>query len=150
MAAMAALGLAFQVGTAVVTAHRFGIEVDNINSLHLATGRWIAEHTPPGALIALDDIGGIAYISRRPVADMIGLVTPQAIAMRKERKSTADFLQATRPAYVATVRPHVLGEASALFEPIHCQAIHGNIAAVNDTIVVFEARWHHNLADRRP
>jgi hypothetical protein len=146
--AMSVLILSFQLGATFIMARRFGIQVDNINSLHLAAGRWIRDHTAADALIALDDIGGITYVSRRPMVDMIGLVTPEVIGMRQAGKSTAEFLQAARPDYIATVRPHVLGEARSLYEPIHVQAIHGNIAAVNDSIVVFEATWHRNLTDR--
>jgi hypothetical protein len=146
MIAIATLAVMFQLGDSVVMARRFGIQVDNINSLHLATGRWIREHTAEDALIALDDIGGITYISRRPMVDMIGLVTPQVTMMRRGGKSTADFLMAARPDFVATVRPHVLAEAGTLYELIHIQAIRDNIASVNDTIAVFEATWHPNLA----
>ena len=150
MIAIAALAVVFQLGSAVVMARRFGIEVDNINSLHLAAGRWIRDHTPADAVIALDDIGGITYVSRRPMVDMIGLVTQEVMAMRRAGKSTAEFLEAARPDFVATVRPHVLAEAGTLYELIHVQTIRDNIASVNDTIAVFEATWHLKLADRHP
>ena len=35
------------------------------------------ENTEPDALIAVDDIGAIAFISQRPIIDMNGLVSPE-------------------------------------------------------------------------
>jgi len=40
---------------------------------------WIRGHTPNDAIIAVNDIGAIAYISDRNVIDLCGLVTPEII-----------------------------------------------------------------------
>jgi len=46
---------------------------------HERTGRWLAEHTPPGAVIATHDVGAIAYYSERKVVDVVGIVQPEAV-----------------------------------------------------------------------
>jgi len=40
---------------------------------------WIAKHSDPGARIAFGEIGNLAYWSRRPVDDLLGLVTPRSL-----------------------------------------------------------------------
>src|SRR5207344_2321604 len=40
-----------------------------------AAGRWLAEHTPPTAVIGTHDVGAIAYYSRRRIVDAAGLVS---------------------------------------------------------------------------
>jgi hypothetical protein len=46
---------------------------------HERTGRWLAVHTPPSAVIATHDIGAIAYYSHRRIVDMAGLILPEVI-----------------------------------------------------------------------
>jgi hypothetical protein len=45
--------------------------------LYGAVGRHLREHAPPGARIASMEIGALAYVSDRPVLDLIGLVGPE-------------------------------------------------------------------------
>lgn len=42
-------------------------------------GRWFAEHTPSGTLIAVPDIGALGYYSERPILDLAGLITPAMV-----------------------------------------------------------------------
>jgi hypothetical protein len=58
-------------------AFQYARNVDEINRMHVAVGHWAAEYTPPDAVLALNDIGAITYISERPVVDLAGLVTPE-------------------------------------------------------------------------
>jgi len=46
---------------------------------HVRTGRWLAEHTPPDAVIATHDVGAIGYYSNRRIVDMAGLITPEVV-----------------------------------------------------------------------
>jgi hypothetical protein len=46
---------------------------------HVRAGRWLAEHTPEGAVVATHDVGAIAFYSRRRIVDMAGLVTPEVV-----------------------------------------------------------------------
>ena len=56
---------------------QYARNVREINQMHVAIGRWAAEHTPTDSVLALNDIGAIGYISQRPVFDLAGLVTPE-------------------------------------------------------------------------
>jgi hypothetical protein len=48
---------------------------------YLDKGRWIGQHSPPDAVIAALDIGAVAYGSDRRVLDLMGLVSPEIMAI---------------------------------------------------------------------
>jgi hypothetical protein len=70
--------------TLVPAAERYGWAVQNINAMQVHLGRWVDAHLPKNARIAVNDIGGIAYFSRREVIDLMGLVTPEIITYRRQ------------------------------------------------------------------
>jgi hypothetical protein len=51
---------------------------------YLEKGQWIGEHSPPGAVIAALDIGALAYGSDRKVLDLMGLVSPEIMAIGRQ------------------------------------------------------------------
>jgi hypothetical protein len=65
-------------------ADRYAWGVQNINAMQVHLGRWVEAHTPRDATLAVNDIGAIAYVSRRPVLDLMGLVTPEIRPYRRE------------------------------------------------------------------
>ena len=44
----------------------------------LRAGDWIQAHTSPATVILVHDVGGIAFVSDRPMVDLVGLKTPWA------------------------------------------------------------------------
>ena len=54
----------------------YGWNVQNIDKMQGYLGRLSRGLTEPGDRIATNDIGAIAFMSRRPVVDLMGLVTP--------------------------------------------------------------------------
>jgi len=71
---------------------RYVTSVKNINEMQVALGRWAAEHTPPDAVIATNDIGAIAFFSHRPIVDTIGLIDPKIIRIRHAPEPTRAML----------------------------------------------------------
>ena len=57
-------------------AGRYAWAVQNIDAMQVHLGHWVSEHTPPGARLALNDVGAIVYLGRREAVDVMGLVTP--------------------------------------------------------------------------
>ena len=55
--------------------HMVSRNASNIRDHQVAMGRWIDEHLPQESLVAINDAGAIAYYGRRPVLDLVGLVT---------------------------------------------------------------------------
>ncbi len=58
-------------------ASRYGNNAKEILDIDVAIGHWLAENTPQDALIAVDDIGAITFLSERRILDMNGLVSPE-------------------------------------------------------------------------
>jgi arabinofuranosyltransferase len=78
------LYLAVALVTLVPAAGRYAWGVQNINAMQVHLGHWVDEHLPRTATLAVNDIGAIAYFSRRPVIDLMGLVTPEIRPYRRE------------------------------------------------------------------
>lgn len=79
-----ALGLAVSLVTLAPAADRYAWGVQNINAMQVHLGRWLDRHAPPSATLAVNDIGAIAFFSRRPVLDLMGLVTPEILPYRRD------------------------------------------------------------------
>ncbi len=52
-----------------------------VRECYLGTGRWLAEHSAPDAMVAALDIGAVGYASGRRVLDLMGLVSPELISL---------------------------------------------------------------------
>lgn len=100
-AAAAAVYLALAVVALAPAARRYGWGVQNINAMQVHLGHWVEVNTPRRARLALNDIGAIAYLSRREVIDLIGLVTPEIRPYRRQGEAAVlRFLLARCPEYV--------------------------------------------------
>jgi hypothetical protein len=148
-------GLAVLVGVLVIAgtgwrlpamARFYAWNVDNINEMHVALGRWVAEHTPPDAVLALNDIGAITYVSERPVIDLAGLVTPEVVPLlhAPDRDARlADFMAEQGVAYVVIFPDWFPGLAarSDVLEPVYQVTLERNTIAGGETMVVYRAHW---------
>lgn len=86
MAGLASMALLVQIASVRSWAELYANDVRSINEADVAAGRWLAEHTPPDALIAANDIGAIAYFSRRRIFDMIGLASPEPLDILRQTR----------------------------------------------------------------
>jgi hypothetical protein len=120
--------------------------VDNINQMHVALGRWAAENTPPGAILALNDIGAITYFSERPVVDLAGLITPEVVPIlhSPDRDALlADFM-AERGVVYAIILPDWFPGLAArddVLEEVHRVTLDRNTIVGGETMVVYQAHW---------
>jgi len=144
MAAVAALPSA---------ASRYGWAVQNIEAMQVHLGQWVARHTAPTARIALNDIGAIAYISRREVVDVMGLVTPAIIPFRRDGEmGVLRYLEHACPDYLIVFPawfPTLSGMADR-FRPAYRVRLAHNEVAGADELVVYEAVWSRWRPDRQP
>jgi hypothetical protein len=82
-------------------AERYAWGVQNINAMQVHLGRWLEANTPKSATLAVNDIGAIAFFSRRPVIDLMGLVTPDILPYRREGEpGVTRYLAQRCPDYV--------------------------------------------------
>ncbi len=128
-----------------VMANQYAWNVDNINRMHVALGEWIKSHTPPHALLALNDIGAITYISERPVVDLAGLVTPEVIPLLRSPDRDArlaEFLAERDVEYVIIFPNWFPGlAADPALEPLYRVTLARNTIAGGQTMVVYHANW---------
>ena len=120
--------------------------VDNINDMHVDMGQWAREQTAKDAILALNDIGAIAYISERTVIDLAGLVTPEVVPLlrspdRGERLAT--FLESQGAEY-AIIFPNWFPELASQREslqPVHQEVLEHNTIAGGFKMVAYETIW---------
>ncbi len=55
-----------------------------IRECYVGMGQWLHDNTPPDAVVAALDIGAVGYVSRRRVLDLMGLVSPEVLAVGQE------------------------------------------------------------------
>src|SRR5262245_60230048 len=139
-AALVALWLCVALVTLPAAAGRYARGVQNINAMQVHLGHWVNEHLPKSARLALNDIGAIAYVSRREVIDLMGLVTPQIIRYRREGEAgVMRYIAETCPDYLI-VFPAWFPELTArrsLVEPIYRVRLERNEVAGAPEMVVY-------------
>ncbi|HET9855044.1 MAG TPA: hypothetical protein VFR53_08310 [Methylomirabilota bacterium] len=134
-------------------ATRYGWAVQNIEAMQVHLGHWVARNTPPTARIGLNDVGAIAYLSRREVVDVMGLVTPAIIPFRRDGEmGVLRYLEHACPDYLI-VFPAWFPAISAMadrFHPVYRVRLAHNEVAGADELVVYETAWSRWRGDRRP
>ena len=139
-AAALAVPLVAAVIALVPAADRYAWSVQNINAMQVHLGRWLDAHTPKSATLAVNDIGAIAFFSRRPVIDLMGLVTPEILPYRREGEAGVMRYVAQRcPDYVVVFPawfPRLSGRRD-LLTPVHAVRLERNEIAGADEMVVY-------------
>ncbi|GLZ52755.1 hypothetical protein [Actinomycetospora sp. NBRC 106378] len=72
---VAVLG-AFALVSAPTWALRQGEQAAGIRESAVSVAQWIRGNTPPDAVVAVNDVGAVAWFSDRRVVDLVGLTTP--------------------------------------------------------------------------
>jgi hypothetical protein len=132
--------LAVAVVTLVPAATRYGWAVQNINAMDVHLGRWVDANLPKTARIAVNDIGAIAYFSRREVVDLMGLVTPQIIPYRRQGEAgVLRYVLETCPDHVIIFPAWFPGLAARadLLQPVYRVRLERNEVAGSDEMVVY-------------
>ena len=140
-------GLAWRL-PAGAEAYAWGVQ--NINAMQVELGHWVAARTPPNALIALNDVGALAYFGERRVIDLIGLATPEILPHRRQGpEALLRYLARRCPEYLVIFPawfPELVARAD-LFRPVASVTLPHNVVAGAATMTVYETAWHR---DREP
>jgi len=126
-------------------ATRYAWAVQNIDAMQVGLGRWVDAHTPAGARLALNDVGAIAYLGRREVVDVMGLVTPAIIPYRRDGEAgILRYLERACPDYLIIFPAWfpALSTRADRFTPIHRVRLEHNTVAGADEMVVYETVWN--------
>lgn len=137
-----AVAACLQLGSAVARGSKvYAAEVRNINDLQLVAARWIVAHTAGEARIATNDIGALAFFTRRFIIDTEGLVTPEAIAPKRALR-LAPFLERQRPDLLIIFPewyPELARRTDILQEVTQFSA--ERVVAGGRTLVVYRMPW---------
>ncbi|MFO7681092.1 MAG: hypothetical protein R6X34_13675 [Chloroflexota bacterium] len=87
---------------AVLGAQTYATDVAFIEGEMVNVAHWLAENTPPNALIAAHDIGAIGYFGERPLIDLAGLISPQVIPYLTDEFALSHYLTGTHAQYLVT------------------------------------------------
>ena len=132
---------------------RYAWAVQNIDAMQAHLGRWVSEHTPSGARLALNDVGAIVYLGRREAVDVMGLVTPAIIPYRREgEKGVLRYLERACPDYLI-IFPAWFPELASRgdrFTPVYRVRLERNTVAGADEMVVYETAWNRWSRAPRP
>ncbi len=142
-----ATALLVQVRSGWFRGRLYGREVANIQQMQVDVGKWLEFHTPRDAVVAANDIGAVAYFSRREVLDTCGLISPEVLEHLRpgQRRDEAvyKFLESTRPDY-AVLFPEwypSLIDRDWIFERIYSAAIEDNVICGGSELVVYRMNW---------
>jgi hypothetical protein len=121
-------------------ATRYGWAVQNINAMQVHLGHWVDDHVPKTAHVAVNDIGAIAFFSRREIIDLMGLVTPEIIPYRRQGEDgVIHYLKEACPQYVIIFPawfPRLAASADML-EPVYRVRLERNEVAGAAEMVVY-------------
>jgi hypothetical protein len=134
-------------------AGRYAWGVQNIEAMQVHLGRWVARETPREARLALNDVGAIAFLSRREVVDVMGLVTPEIIPYRRDGDAgVLRYLQRACPDYLIIFPDwfRELAEETAYFTPVYRVRLDHNLVSGADEMVVYETVWNRWKPARLP
>lgn len=83
-------------------AQTYAIDVAFIEGEMVDVAHWLAENTPPDAIIASHDIGAIGYFAERPLLDLAGLISPEVIPFLADQNTLAEYLINSDATYLVT------------------------------------------------
>ena len=135
-------------------AGRYAQSVANVDHSDVAMARWLAGRLPPGALLAVNDIGAFGYLLPNRLVDLAGIANPEladyVTAPAGREAGIRRFLAERQPDYLVLFPAWFPGLVSAggQFVPVHGLTIAGNITMGGDQLVVYSTPWtRHPLAE---
>ncbi len=153
-AAVALLALADVAGLAQLypgQVDNYITSVKNINEMQVAIGEWVNANTPPGAVVATNDIGAIAFFGDRPVLDTIGLIDPEVVRRKRLPDHTRAMLEYLRQKRVTHAllfpswHPDLILDSR--FKPVHRVVLDDNVICGDARMVVMQVDWHGQRQD---
>lgn len=138
----AALAVLFAALSCVPLARLLARNVEETERISVASGRWLAEHAHPDDLVALHDLGAIAYFARCRVLDLQGIGSPRVLALPRGadgRRELAPLLLAEKPRFYAGFlewhQQDLLALLRSLREPLGPQHIRASFS-LDETVTL--------------
>ncbi len=134
-----------------------GTNTDEILDVDVGLGHWLAANTPADALLAVDDIGAITFLSQRRIVDLNGLVSPEmwpAISQPPglaRSRVAARILSELRPAYMVafSLWHWEIATNPAVAQPVHQVRADTYTILAQQDVVVYQMAWPY-VAEAEP
>jgi hypothetical protein len=124
----------------------YGLSSHDLAFMHIPLARWIDANIPATASVAANDIGAIAYYSRRRIIDLEGLATDALT--RPARNGSASLYEAieslpsaSRPDYLCVFPSWYDPEFTALHTPVRSLRPYRVTIAAGNPMVIYRADW---------
>jgi hypothetical protein len=125
-------------------ARAYATDVAFIQGEMIATAHWLEEHTPPGSLIAVHDIGAVGYFTPRPLLDLAGLVTPEVIPFIADETRLIEFMQDRGAEYVVFFPDwsdaYQRMAHDPRLEPVHASGFAWTLSQGRDNMTIYRLR----------
>ncbi|MEN6520217.1 MAG: glycosyltransferase family 39 protein [Armatimonadota bacterium] len=145
--AVVILGFGLSVSNNYALAAVYARQVQNINDMQASIGKW-AVTLPPGTVMACNDVGAIAYYSRKTVIDTVGVINPEVIPYINKNTSDAiqdglwKYLSKRKPAYLIIFPdwyPKISKRPELQF--VRSYYLKNNIICGGQVMVVYKVHW---------
>ena len=83
-------------------ARSYSNDVAIIQTEMVQTAHWVAQNTPPDALVAAHDIGALGYYADRQLVDLAGLISPEVIPFIRDETRLVAYLDERQVDYLVT------------------------------------------------
>lgn len=127
------------IGFILIGGRAYSEDVAIINTEMVQTAKWIAENTPPEALIAAHDIGAMGYFADRKLIDLAGLISPEVIPFIRDEERLYDFVKDQEVEYLVTF-PEWYPEMIAKMTLIYQSCNHYSTSAGGENMAVYGLR----------
>lgn len=124
---------------------------ENVEASDVAASRWLAPRLSPEAVLAVNDVGAIKYLLPNRVVDLVGIVTPELIPLRRAGVRAgrdyvavlADYLERARPDFVLVFPDWFTAPARApeRFQPLRVFRVEHNVAMGGEMMVLYDTPW---------
>jgi hypothetical protein len=144
-----ALVLILSVNSGVLFANVLGWNVENINDQQGRIGSWLKANLPDEKAFGMNDIGMIAYINKKYVVDMAGLVSPEVFKFQKMSyedgtKALFRFLRDKGVNYIIIYPDwyeYIMNNYSNAFESVYSARLENNTICGGIEMFVYRINW---------
>jgi len=144
--AFASVFVAFLLAQTLTFSLTYAGYVNNIEEMQVKIGEWVNKNTDNNALLALNDVGAIKYITGRQIIDTWGLVTSDILPYLKKYPYPAGMLQyilEKKPDYLIVFPSwySVIPTLNDTFTPVFRVRLRENYVCGGKEMVVYKCRW---------
>jgi hypothetical protein len=128
-----------------IGARAYADDVRFVNGEMGETTAWLSKNVPPGARLAVHDIGMVGYFLRRPFIDLAGLVTPEIIPFISDEHRLIEYMAANRVEYLVVFPDWSEAYGRMVqdprLDPVHRSGYAWTLAQGRANMTVYRAAW---------